>query len=89
MAAILIKQKINGFDVWKKEYDAQEDLRFSNGMLKDHIYLDANDPHQITILFDWDSVENARKFTDSPKLKEAMQRAGVIGRPEITFLKEI
>jgi hypothetical protein len=34
-------------------------------------------------------LEKAQQFTQSEGLREAMQRAGVITRPEITFLEEI
>jgi len=34
-------------------------------------------------------LEKARQFTQSPDLKEAMQKAGVTGPPEIIFLEAV
>jgi len=36
-----------------------------------------------------DDLEKARKYTESESLKEAMQRAGVIGHPTIYFVDEV
>jgi hypothetical protein len=33
-------------------------------------------------------LDNARRYAESPELREAMERAGVIGKPEILFLEE-
>jgi hypothetical protein len=39
-------------------------------------------------MFEWDSLENAQKYAQSPELKAAMERAGVEGPPDISFLNE-
>jgi heme-degrading monooxygenase HmoA len=88
MAGMLVQNKVNEFSVWKKVYDTQAALRTSSGMVSDQIYRDASDPNQLTIVFKWDSLENAQKFAQSPELKAAMEQAGVVGRPEIKFLNE-
>ena len=54
----------------------------------DKIYRDASDPNKLTVIFEWDSLENAKKYASSPELKAAMERAGVEGKPSIYFLKE-
>ncbi|MEJ2196892.1 MAG: hypothetical protein P8X73_18830 [Ignavibacteriaceae bacterium] len=38
--------------------------------------------------FEWDNMDNARKFIASSELKEAMGNAGVIETPEVYFLEE-
>jgi quinol monooxygenase YgiN len=52
------------------------------------IYRDANDPNNLTLIFKWNSLANARKYAQSPELKAAMERAGVQGPPSIFFLNE-
>jgi antibiotic biosynthesis monooxygenase (ABM) superfamily enzyme len=88
MAGMLVQHKVKNFTDWKKVYDTQAALRASNGMLSDQIYSDASDQNQLTVVFKWDSVENAQKFAQSPELKAAMEKAGVEGRPTIHFLNE-
>lgn len=41
------------------------------------------------MLFEWDKVENAKKFASSEDLKKTMEQAGVIGIPHIHFLNEV
>jgi len=49
----------------------------------------AEDPNELVILLEWDSVENARRFANADDLREAMQRAGVADQPDVYFLEEV
>ena len=89
MASMLVKHKVKDFAEWKKVYDSVADLRASNGELSDRIYRDASDPNSLTLIFKWDSLENAQKYAQSPELKAAMERAGVEGPPNIYYLNEV
>jgi heme-degrading monooxygenase HmoA len=88
MAGMMVQHKVQDFANWKKVFDSQSPFRASNGALSDQVYQNAEDPNQLVIVFKWDSVENAKKFTQSPELKAAMEKAGVAGPPVITFLYE-
>jgi heme-degrading monooxygenase HmoA len=88
MASMLVQHQVKDYTAWKKVYDSVKDLRTSNGELSDKIYRDASDPNQLTVIFEWDSLENAKKYANSPELKAAMERAGVEGKPSIFFLNE-
>ena len=39
-------------------------------------------------MLEWDSVANARKFTQSSDLQETMKRAGVVDQPALFFLDD-
>ena len=88
MAKMLVHHKVKDFNAWKAVYDSVYDLRKANGELTDQIFREENDPNSLTIIFDWDSFENARKYAGSPELKAAMEKAGVMGPPEIHFITE-
>ena len=47
-----------------------------------------NDANNLLGIFEWDNLENAKKFANSSELKEAMGNAGVIEKPEVYFLEE-
>jgi len=89
MASMLVQHKVKDFAEWKKVFDSVADLRTSSGELSDQIYRDANDPNSLTAIFKWDSLANAQKYANSPELKAAMEKAGVEGPPNISFLNEI
>ena len=88
MASMLAQHHVKDFPAWKKVYDSEADFRHSSGELSDQVFHDASDPNKVTLLFKWDSLANAQKFSQSAELKAAMERAGVDGMPVITFLTE-
>jgi quinol monooxygenase YgiN len=89
MATMLVQHKVRNFAEWKKGFDSAFALRKSSGELSSQIYQDASDPSKVTVLNKWDSVENAQKFAHSPELKAAMEKAGVEGAPNVSFLNEV
>ena len=50
-----------------------------------HVFRNQNNPNEVLVITDWDNKEQGMKFGNSPELKDAMQRAGVINAPQITF----
>ncbi len=88
MARMLVQHQVKSFEVWKRVFDSVTDLRTRNGELSSDVYRSENDPNNITAIFKWDSLANAHKYAQSPELKAAMEKAGVEGRPSISFLNE-
>jgi heme-degrading monooxygenase HmoA len=88
MAGMMVQHTVKDFATWKKFYDDQAGLRKSSGMLSDEVYRDAADPNKLTVLTRWNSMANAQKFAGSPELKEAMEKAGIVGMPMISFMNE-
>jgi quinol monooxygenase YgiN len=88
MASILVQQRVKDFGAWKKGYDAMAAVRSSKGAISDQVYCDAGDPNKITVMMNWDSLESAKSYFQSPELKAAMEKAGVEGAPQIHFLNE-
>jgi heme-degrading monooxygenase HmoA len=51
------------------------------------LYRNSQNPNEIIVFFEWDTIDNARKFAESADLRETMEKAGVIGKPDIYFLE--
>lgn len=88
MASMLVQQTVKDFAEWKKSYDAMAGVRAAKGALSDQIFCDENDPNKVTVILNWESLEKAKQYAQSPELKAAMQEAGVEGPPSIHFLNE-
>ena len=88
MTHVLVKHKVQDYTTWKKVFDDFSDTRKSGGEQSFHILHPESDPNDLTLVFKWDSTENAKKFMNSEELKNTMQRAGVAEAPTITFLNE-
>ena len=77
---------VKDFDVLKKTFDAHESLRTANGLTLRAMGRDMKNPNKVLIFLKIDDVQKAKDFSVSTDLKEAMQKAGVIGKPEIIYV---
>ena len=87
MAHLLIKHKVKDYPQWKKVFDGFIGTRRAGGEKSYEIFHPEDDPKNLLAIFEWDSLANAKKFVDSPELKEAMSNAGVEEQPEVYFLE--
>ena len=88
MASMLIQHQVKDYAAWKKVFDSALEMRTSNGEISAQVYRDASDPNKVTTINKWNSLANAQKFAHSPELKAAMEKAGVVGAPNVSFLNE-
>lgn len=88
MAYMFVRHSVQDYEAWKSVFDSGGGLRRRNGEKSYQILRQDNGSKELVALFEWDNLDNARRFAASPELKEAMQRAGVTGKPEILFLEE-
>jgi len=56
------------------------------GITNGRVYRKAEDGNDIVILFDVAEVARARAWAVGQDLKNAMQKAGVLGLPDIRFM---
>ena len=89
MARLYVHHKVADYEAWRKVFDEATGTRTRYGSTGQQVYRAATDPNDITILTSWQSVEGARAYGQSPELREAMQRGGVISQPDVAFLEEV
>jgi heme-degrading monooxygenase HmoA len=85
----VVHHKVKDYAAWKKGFDGASGIRRAGGEKSWQIFHPAGDPNDLTLLFEWDSLENAHAYFASPELRQAMKAAGVIGAPDISFLEEV
>ena len=88
MPYMLVQHQVEDFAKWKTVFDSALDMRRAGGEKSAQILHDADDVNSLTLLFEWDSLENAQQYAQNPDLKAAMQEAGVTSPPNISFLTE-
>ena len=88
MTQVLIQHKVNEYAAWKLAFDSFADFRRSSGEKSFRILHPIDNPNDLTLLFEWDTQENAETFLSSAQLKSTMQDAGVVEAPKIQFLNE-
>lgn len=89
MAHMIIRHKVEDYGKWKAVFDAHSTTRKAGGCRGGHLFRNADNPNELIIVWDWDTLENARKFAASPDLREVMGKAGVSDRPDVYFLEEV
>jgi heme-degrading monooxygenase HmoA len=89
MIHTIIKLKVEDYDKWKPIFDEHSATRKAEGEKGGRLFHNINDPSEVIIYLRWETIENARKFFESEDLKNTMQKAGVIGKPDIYFLEEV
>jgi heme-degrading monooxygenase HmoA len=88
MVYIHVVQKVENYARWREGFDNHASARQAAGAT-DEVYVMRNvdDPNEVTVILSWTDPQQARAFTQSVSLREAMQNAGVVGRPDIRILE--
>ncbi len=84
---MVIRHTVNDFSAWKTGYDAHQPARTVAGLTEKYLLQDTDNPNQVTIMLEADDLQRAEEFTKSDDLRETMQKFGVIGKPDIYFVK--
>ena len=84
---MITRARVRDYSEWKTGYDAHEPSRTAAGLTDKHLLQDADDPNTVTLIFEAEDLKRAEEFSTSDDLREAMQRSGVLGKPDIYFLK--
>jgi len=88
MVHILVRHKVADYSRWKEAFDSHLTTRKHAGETGCHLFHNMEDPREIVLLLDWQSLEEARKFMSSDELRQRMQEAGVQGNPEVQYLED-
>jgi hypothetical protein len=83
---VVVTHEVKDYSVWRKGYDADGPNREKAGFKVLGVYADVSKPTLVTIIGEFPNAAAARAFTTSPKLKESMEKAGVVGKPEVKML---
>jgi hypothetical protein len=86
MPHLLVRQKVSDFSKWKSAYDKHSPARQEAGLKEEHFLRNLDDPNEVILLFAVKDLDKAREFGASANLREAMQEAGVVDKPDIYFL---
>jgi len=89
MPYLLERHKVRDYDRWRRVFDADSAGRAAAGCRGARIFRNAEDP-EVVVLFEWDSLESARRRIESATLSRKFEEAGVSGgsdKPSSTFSK--
>lgn len=85
----IIAHEVKDFDSWKPLFDGHESARAGAGIRVLHLFRGVENPNMVTILTEAPDRESYDRFFASPGLKDAMEKGGVLGRPDFTLLQPV
>ena len=88
MPYIFVRHKVRDYAAWKPAFDRHGVTRKAGGGKGSRVFRSADNPNEVLILMEWDTIANAKKFAQSADLKTVMQAAGVVEEPTIFFLDQ-
>ncbi len=89
MPFVLVRHKVSDYDTWKPVYDEDAGNRKAHGCKGARVLRNANNPNEVIVITEFSDHEDAHGFTESPELRERMQRGGIADHPDIFFLDEV
>ena len=89
MATLFVRHDVADFATWKKAYDDFDDERAALGVTGHGVYRVEDDPNSVIIYHHFDSMDAARAFMGSERLREVMTAAGVRGEPTVWFATRV
>ena len=85
---MLVTHQVEDFDTWKIGFDAHESVRAEAGIKATPYKEIGGDPNHAHIIGTVSSKDVFEEFFSRPEMQEVMKNAGVIPKPEMTFLEE-
>jgi len=83
---VVVTHEVKDYASWRKAYDADASNRKAAGFKVSGVYADVNNPNLVSIVGEFSNAAAADAFMANPKLKEAMEKGGVVGKPEVKVL---
>jgi heme-degrading monooxygenase HmoA len=85
----IIQIDFEDYEKWKTVFDEAASLRKSYGSMGVRVFRRVDDSNKAVILGEYEDLDRARQLFQSQEFRDAIQEAGVIGKPEVTFLHEV
>ncbi|MBK9615127.1 MAG: antibiotic biosynthesis monooxygenase [Uliginosibacterium sp.] len=88
MQHVLIIHEVESYPAWKVYFDQATEIRKQAGEIRYQLLREDKNANTIVHFSVWSSLENARRFFESPELVEIRRQAGVKA-PDFIYLHEI
>jgi quinol monooxygenase YgiN len=88
MQYVLIIHEVEDYESWKKIFDDAADIRREAGERAYQVLKYENNPHKVVHFSSWTSLDDAKRFFESPKLVKIRLEAGVKS-PDFIYLDQL
>ncbi len=88
MAHVLIIHEVVDYPAWKQVFDQAADIRKAAGESVYQVLKYEHQPNKIVHFSEWNSIQAAKIFFESPELVKIREQAGVKA-PEFIYLEQL
>ncbi|MBI5055651.1 MAG: antibiotic biosynthesis monooxygenase [Nitrospirae bacterium] len=89
MAFVCLRYKIENYKKWKTAFNDAFEMRKKCGERSCRVFRSSDNPNEMVLLQEWGSAASARRFMKLKEVRQCMEKAGIVGKREIIFLKEV
>ena len=89
MQKLMVIYRVEDYDRWWRFYKDDTANRKTHGSRESFINRNKEYANEIILFYQWDTMDNAKKFFESEDVKNKMKDAGVIGEPIVVYFTEI
>ena len=83
MVTLFVRHQVSDYAKWRAVYNDFAPVQKQLGVIAESVYQGDDAPNDVTVTHDFASVAEAKAFTQSAEMKEAMGKAGVVGAPTL------
>jgi hypothetical protein len=84
---IEINHTVKDYAVWRKAFDQDSTIQKTNGMSLIAVGKGSEKANDLSVVFMLADVAKAKAFAADPRLKDVMEKNGVISKPDISYFK--
>lgn len=88
MTVGIIRHRVRDFEEWKKAFIVHAPVREAAGCKGSRVLQMEDDPNNIVVILEFDTLANFQAFGDDPDLQQAMEAAGVLEAPKVYALTD-
>lgn len=89
MQKVMVIYQVEDYDRWWRFYNDDTADRKIHGSIECFIHRNKEYANELILLYNWDTMENAKKFFESEDVKTKLKGAGVTGEPLVVYLDEV
>jgi hypothetical protein len=89
LAVMIASHAVEDYDHWRAAYDDLDEYRRQLGIVGHAVHQVVGEPNRIVVYHQADGLETLQAFVASAVLAEAMQKAGVVGPPDIQLVRAV
>lgn len=88
MTVGIIRHRVRDFEEYRQAFIAHASLRSAAGCVGSRLMQMEDDPNNIVVMLEFDTLANFQAFGDDPALQQAMESAGVLESPRVYALTD-